>query len=250
LYSSSNMRKRFNKGGGNNNNNNNKNRNELFGFRRAVKRVARKVLPTKWFGTPEEKEALVRKQEVNDRMRGELDKMVKGAPLPVQAFVKYVAAPLMGKIAAKVAEASIRQQETMEAILDEVRELLGNDPSIVGLLGTPIQIGKPFQQRSGATVINGRRQMRTEFSMEISGPLHNGVCRVVATNEGIGQLLVESNGKVYNVDLTSEGNFFSPSSSSSSSSSSRRPSASKGRSAAFRNNDNVIEAEIIDKETK
>jgi len=93
----------------------------------------------------------------------------------------------------------------MEAILDEARELLLNDSEIVGLLGTPIQIGMPFSQMSSTTVINGRRQMRSEFSVEISGPIGNGVSRIVASNEGIGQLLFESNGKMYNVDLSSRG---------------------------------------------
>lgn len=236
---------------GDNNENETGKRNELFGFRRAAKRAARKVLPTKWFGTAEEKEALERNQMVKDRVRGELDQMTKGAPIPIKMFVKYVAAPLMGKIASKVAEASVKQQEAMEAILDEARELLLNDSDIVDLLGTPIQIGTPFSQQSSTTVINGRRQMRTEFSVEISGPVHNGVCRIVATNEGIGGLLVESNGKVFSVDLTSRGKMYS--SSSPSSKRKRRPPSSRNsnRSAAFRgdDDDNVIEAEIIDKTT-
>lgn len=214
-------------------NNQNEDSNELFGFRRGLRRV----LPTKWFGTKKEKEALERKQIVKDRVRGELDQMLQGAPLPVQLFGKYVAAPMMGKLASKVAEAGFQQQETMEAILDEAREMLLRDAEITSLLGTPIQIGTPFSQRSSTTVINGSRQLRTEFEVELSGPYQNGVSRIIATNEGIGQLLVESNGKVYNVDLTSEGK--------------RRASQmSRSRNSRSRGNedhdDTIIEAEIID----
>jgi len=197
-------------------------------------------LPTKWFGTKEEKEALERKQLVKSRVQGELDQMLKGAPLPIKMFAKYVAAPMMGKIASTVAEAGRQQQETMEAILDEARELLLNDSEIVGLLGTPIQIGMPFSQMSSTTVINGRRQMRSEFSVEISGPIGNGVSRIVASNEGIGQLLLESNGKMYNVDLSSRGRMKSASP--------KKPKSCGKYSG--NDDDNIIEAEIIDKETK
>jgi len=229
LYSSK-IRQQFNKGDDDGKS------NELFGFRRAAKRAARKILPTKWFGTKEEKAALVRKQEVKDRVRGELDQMLSGAPVPVKMFGKYVVAPLMGKIASAAVEAGRQQQDAMETVLDEARKILLNDPEMVGLLGTPIQIGTPFSQRSSTTVINGRRQMRMEFAVEISGPLGNGMSRIVATNEGIGGLLVESNGRVYNIDLTSKGTMSSAS-----------PSRSSG--ASFGGDENVIEAEIIEKET-
>ena len=259
LYSSSNLRNRSNNNNTNNHGNNNEGRKELFGFRRAAKSVARKVLPTKWFGSKEEKEALERKQLVKDRVRGELDQMLKGAPLPIQMFGKYVAAPMMGKIASKLAEVGRQQQETMEAILDEARTLLLNDPEIVELLGKPLQIGTPFSQRSSTTVINGVRQMRTEFEVEVSGSIGSGVCRIIATTEGIGQLLVESNGKVYNIDLTSRGTMssskqFSSKAKSKAKSRSRSSTSTPSKQSAsrFRGNDedNIIEAEIIDKETK
>jgi hypothetical protein len=236
------MRQRFNR---KDDDDNKKNRNELFGFRRATKNAARKVLPTKWFGTKEEKEALTRKQQVKDRVQGELGEMLKGAPLPIRMFGKYVAAPLMGKIASGVAEAGRQQQETIEGILDEALQLLVNDPDIVDLLGTPIQIGTPFSQMSSTMVINGRRQMRTEFAVEVSGPLRNGVSRIVATDEGISTLLVESNGTLYNVNLTSSGKM-----SSSSPRSRKKPPAPRSGGPSFGEDDNFIEAEIINKETK
>lgn len=221
------MQRRFN----NNNKNgddDDKNDSKLFG-------LARKVLPTKWFGTKKEKEARERKKMVRSRVRGELDEMLKGAPLPIKMFGKYVAAPMMGKIASTVAEAGREQQETMEAILDEARLLLTNDPDVSSLLGTPIQIGMPFSQMSSTTVINGRRQMRTELAVEISGPIRNGVSRIVATDEGIGQLLVESSGKVFNIDLSSRGRM-SP------------PPYRNGNGGG--DDDTIIEAEIVDKDTK
>jgi len=221
------MQRRFNNGsgGGDDDEKNSK----LFG-------LARKVLPTKWFGTKKEKEARERKKMVKSRVQGEIDEMLRGAPLPVKMFGKYVAAPMMGKIASTVAEAGREQQETMEAILDEARLLLTNDPEVSGLLGTPIQIGMPFSQMSSTTVINGRRQMRTELAVEISGPIRNGVSRIVATDEGIGQLLVESSGKVFNVDLSSRGRM--------------SPPTPYRKSNGGGDDDTIIEAEIVDKDTK
>lgn len=221
--------------------NNDNNKNELFGFRRTVKSVAKKILPTKWFGTKEEKEKLEKKKMVKDKVKGEIDQMFKGMPLPIQLLGKGLLAPIMSKLASKVAEMNIQQQEAMEKILDEAREKLMNDSQITDLLGTPIQIGQPFSQRSSQTVINGRRQIRTEFAVELSGPYQTGVSRIIASNEGIGQLLVEANGKVYNVDLTSKGRM----------SSSSPYNKSKHLSRPKFDENNIIEAEIIDKkETK
>lgn len=248
LYSSSRTRKRFQ------NDNEDKQRKELFGFRRAAKSVAKKILPTKWFATDKEKEALERKQLVKDRVQGELDQMLKGAPLPLRMLGKFVAAPLMGKVASKVAEASYEQAETMEAILDEARSCLINDPTTVDFIGTPIQIGQPHSQSSASTVINGKRQLRMEFVVELSGPKGSGMSRMSATNEGIGQILVEAKGKVYQVDLSSKAKAKSSTrfGKSTSSSFSGGSGGSSGFGGVGKNNggdDNIIEAEIIDKKS-
>merc|ERR1712232_804773 len=139
---------------------------------------------------------------VKDTVQDGIGEMLKGAPLPLQMFGKYVAAPLMGNLASTVAEAGRQQQETMEAILDDATQCMLNDPNVAGLLGTPIQIGTPFSQMSSAAVINGKSTMRTELVVEVAGPYNSGVCRITATNEGIARLVVESNGRAYNVDPT------------------------------------------------
>jgi len=251
LYSSSRMRKRFQ-----NDNDEDAQRKELFGFRRAAKSVARKILPTKWFATDKEKEALERKQMVKDRVQGELDQMLKGAPLPLRMLGKFVAAPLMGKVASRVAEASYEQAETMEAIVDEARSYLINDPTTVDLIGTPIQIGQPHSQSSATTVINGKRQLRMEFVVELSGSKGSGMSRMSATNEGIGQILVEAKGKVYQVDLSSKAKSKSKASTRFGKSSSSFSRGSRGSSGfgggGGKNNggdDNIIEAEIIEKKS-
>jgi hypothetical protein len=250
LYSSSSNMRQSSRGvgGGNNNKNNDDNEEDedendkkgRFGFRRAVKRVARKVLPTKWFRSRKEKLEIERKKQVKNKIQGELNDLLKGAPLPIRTFVKYAVAPMLGKLASKVAEGVEAQRKTMEKILDDTRSYLLNDDEITNLLGEPIQLGTPFAQSSSSASINGRRQTRIEFSLEVSGPKNNGVVRVIATGEGIGQLLVESTGKIYNVDLSSKGG-------------GRKMKKKVGRGSSSSNsvwnNDEgqIIDAEIVDK---
>mmetsp|Transcript_30670 Transcript_30670/g.34436 ORF Transcript_30670/g.34436 Transcript_30670/m.34436 type:complete len:381 (-) Transcript_30670:39-1181(-) len=221
------------------------NNNGLFGFRKAVKKivrkVARKILPTKWFGTKEEKLAIERKKRVQNEVQGQLGDLLKNAPLPIRLFGKYIAAPLMGKIASKLAEGMERQRETMEKIVDDTRSYLLNDNEIADLLGMPMQLGTPIAQSSVSASMNGRKQNRMELSLEVSGPKTNGIVRIVATEEGIGQLLVEADGKLYNVDLAS------------SKGGGKKITGMKGgrssKSIRHWNNDEgeVIDAEIVDK---
>ena len=255
LYSSSSNIRQSSRGGvggaGNNNSNKNDDDNEedeeeddkkgRFGFRRAVKRVARKVLPTKWFRSKKEKLEIERKKEVKSKIQGELNDLLKGAPLPIRTFVKYAVAPMLGKLASKVAEGVEAQRKTMEKIVDDTRSYLLNDDEITNLLGVPLQLGTPFAQSSSSASINGRRQTRIEFSLEVSGPKNNGVVRVIATGEGIGQLLVESTGKIYNIDISSKGGGRKK----------KKKKVGRGSSSPKSNWNNdkgqIIDAEIVDK---
>mmetsp|Transcript_21237 Transcript_21237/g.23560 ORF Transcript_21237/g.23560 Transcript_21237/m.23560 type:complete len:152 (-) Transcript_21237:54-509(-) len=147
----------------------------------------------------------------------------------------------MGKVASKLAEGMERQRETMEKIVDDTRSYLLNDNEIADLLGMPMQLGTPIAQSSVSASMNGRKQNRMELSLEVSGPKTNGIVRIVATEEGIGQLLVEADGKLYNVDLAS------------SKGGGKKITGMKGgrssKSIRHWNNDEgeVIDAEIVDK---
>jgi hypothetical protein len=121
--------------------------------------------------------------------------------------------------------------------MEEVRQYLMSDIDVTDALGAPIQIGAPFSQASSTSSINGQTQTRLELAMNISGPKRTGIARVLATESGVAQLIVEAGGKIFNVNLSSKGL-------SAGSFRSGGKSRSKGR------DDNVIEAEIIDKETR
>ena len=90
------------------------------------------------------------KKQVKNKIQGELNDLLKGAPLPIRTFVKYAVAPMLGKLASKVAEGVEEQRKTMEKILDDTRSYLLNDDEITNLLGEPIQLGTPFAQSSSS----------------------------------------------------------------------------------------------------
>jgi hypothetical protein len=203
--------------------------------------AVKSVLPTKWFGSKEEKQELQRRKDVRDEISGGLNEILKDAPLPVKMIGKMLK-PLMSKVAATLAETVAEQQRTTEAMLEDARGYLMFDPAVTKLLGEPIRIGTPFAQSSSTTSINGKTQSRVELSLPVSGSRDSGVVRIVASQEGISQLQVEAGGRSVNVSLKKKG--WSSSGSASSSSGS-------GSSYSLpRDDDNIIEAEIIDKKTK
>ena len=123
-----------------------------------------------------------------------------------------------------------------EKVLQDAREYITADNQVTSILGFPIQIGMPFSQASSSTIINGVKQTRVELGVPISGNQGSGVARILATEDGIAQLQVEAGGRVINVDCLSK-----PQGQSSSQS---RPYISKSE------DDDIIEAEIVDKDTK
>ena len=198
-----------------------------------VGNAVKSALPTKWFGSDEEKQKLQRRQEMKDQVTGGLDQVFKDAPLPIKMMGKVVG-PLMGNLMSTLAETVADQQRTMEALLEEAQGYLIADPVVVDTLGEGIRLGTPFSQSSSTTSINGKTQSRVELALPVSGNRASGVAKLLATQDGISQILVEAGGRAINVSLT-----FSQ----------RGPGFSSFSSPS--NNDNVIEAQIIDKkETK
>jgi hypothetical protein len=143
--------------------------------------------------------------------------------------------PIMRKVASSLAETMAAQQRTTEALLDDARGYLMRDPDVTRLLGEPISVGTPFSQSSSTTSINGKTQSRVELGVPVSGSIDSGVARLFATQDGISQLQVEAGGRTINVSLSKQ---------QWSSSSSRGSFSSRSDS-----DDNIIEAEIIDKKS-
>lgn len=203
----------------------------------SIGKTAKSFLPKKWFGSQEEKAQLARKKEVKDQVKGSMEELLKDAPLGVRMMGKMVA-PLMGNLASTMAEGFAEQQRTTETLLEDAQRYIMNDPNVVNAMGTPIQLGMPFSQSSSMSSVNGQTQSRVELALNIAGSKRSGIARILATNDGIAQLIVESGGKVFNVSLQK--------SKLGGSSSAKRKFGSGGAAG----DDNIIEAEIIDKDTK
>jgi hypothetical protein len=199
-----------------------------------IGKAVKSVLPTKLFGSDEEKRKLQRRKEVGDQVSGGLTEILKDAPLGVRMIGKMIS-PLMRKVASSLAETMAAQQRTTEALLDDARGYLMRDPDVTRLLGEPISVGTPFSQSSSTTSINGKTQSRVELGVPVSGSIDSGVARLFATQDGISQLQVEAGGRTINVSLSKQ---------QWSSSSSRGSFSSRSDS-----DDNIIEAEIIDKKS-
>lgn len=196
-------------------------------------RIVRRILPTRIFGTQEEKAQLAQRREV----QGQLNQALKEAPFAVRALGRLVA-PLISGVASQLAESVAAQQRTIQEVLDDARRYLINDPSAIQLLGEPIALGAPISQSSASSSINGKSQTRIDLILPVKGSRGSGTLRLVATQDGISQMLLDAGGQSINVSMQS------PSISGS------RSSSKFSSSSKTNGDDNIIEAEIIDKKTK
>jgi hypothetical protein len=199
-------------------------------FLSKIGKKVKSALPTKWFGSDEEKLKRQRKIEVKKKVSSSLDEALKDAPLAFKMMGKMLR-PIFSAAASRMAETMAQQQQTTAKVLEDAQIYLQSDPAVTALLGDMIQVGAPSQQSLSSTMINGAKQSRVEMALPISGQLGSGVARLLATQDGIAQLQVEAAGSLINVDLTKK-------------KSPRLPYKSKV------SDDNIIEAEIVDKETK
>jgi hypothetical protein len=147
-------------------------------------------------------------------------------------------APLMSTVMAGLAESLAEQQATIEAVLKDTRSYLSADAGVASIIGTGIQLGQPSQQSGSTTNINGQKTSRIELGLPVTGSLGTGTVRLSAANGKIEKLQVEANGKVIAVNLSSKGG------------PGQRKSAFSGGSSSSSSGDDIIEAEIIEKETK
>jgi hypothetical protein len=203
------------------------------GFLSELGNKVKSFLPTKLFGSEEEKQKLARKEEVRDQVSGGLTEMLKDAPLGIRMMGKMVS-PLLSKMASGLADTMAEQQRTTEAMMDDARGFLMGDPAVTELLGEPISLGAPFSQSSSTTSINGQTQMRVELAMPVSGSQGSGTIRMLATQDGISQMQLDAGGRRLDVSLTKTRN--------------TRPFRS--RTNRVNDDDNIIEAEVIEKDTK
>ena len=185
----------------------------------------------------EEEKAELARQQVKDNVSGGIKELLKDAPLPIKMFGS-VLAPLISKAASKMGESIAEQETQIERVLDESRGLiLGDDVALNALGGAPVQVGAPFSQSSSTMVVNGQKAVNIALSFPVEGSSRSGMAQAQATDKGINRLLLEVDGRQIDVSLTKRA---FPSSSSS----------SRLGKNHLDDDDNIIEAEVIEKITK
>lgn len=209
-------------------------------FKKSVVNLARKgidklkgILP---FGkSEEEKRDAMLKKERKQEITGGIQSMLKDMPLPIRMAGRMIA-PLLGNMANQIAEQSKQAQD----MLEEARMRMANDAALTQTLGEPLQVGQPFSQSSSTTVINGKSSARMRASFQVAGPRGSGIATMESYDGEISTLVVNVNGRNLEVGSSRVGGYgavgglvYGKSSSSS--------------AASRKKNDNIIEAEIIEK---
>lgn len=200
-------------------------------IKNAAKSVAKSVLPSSWFQSEKEKQAAIERKRVKEEVSGGMSELLKDAPLPVRMMGKMMG-PLVSSAMSTMAESMAEQQQTVQDYLTQATMYLETDESVIRVLGEPVQVGSPFSQSSSTSSINGQTTTRVEIGFPVSGSRSSGTAQLAATEAGIQRLVVQADGRQINVSLTS---------------SKKRPKSSSGRNAE---DDDVIEAEIVEKDTR
>jgi hypothetical protein len=143
--------------------------------------------------------------------------------------------PLIATVMSSLAETMAEQQEAVDSLMRTAQRCLESDAAVVRLLGKPLRVDAPFSQSSASTTINGLTTTRIELAFQVSGSLQSGVARLTSTGKGsIAQLQLQTNdGRVLAVQTTSTGG--------------KRPSSSLSRGGVDGDDNNIIEAEIVEK---
>jgi hypothetical protein len=195
------------------------------GFLEKVKDAAKSILPKKWFQSDKERKAELARRQVQDEISGGLKEILKDAPFPIR-----VLGGLMGKAMSSamssIAETMAETQQQIDSLMLDANRYLLSDDAVAQALGVPIQVGSPFSQSSSTS---GKTISRIELGFPVSGSRGSGVARLVSSGEGIQELSLQVGGRVIQVSLSGK---------------SRRQSFSSG------GDDNIIEAEIVEKKPK
>jgi hypothetical protein len=200
-----------------------------------LKKVAKTFLPKSWFQTDQEKKAELARQQVKDNVKGGIQEMFKDAPLPVRIMGSMIS-PLLSRVASDLSESMAEQQRSVESVIDDARAFIIGDDVALQALGEPIQVGTPFSQSSSTTSINGQKTTNIAIAFPVQGSRSSGVAQAQANQNGIVQLVLQVDGRQVHVSLNKRGSHV-------------------GKNHILRksyegDDDNIIEAEIIEKDTK
>jgi hypothetical protein len=214
---------------GSSNNNSNDDSGFLGTITKAAKSAAKSILPSSWFQSEKEKQAEIERRRVKNEISSGIKEVFKDAPLPIR-MMGSMFGPLVSSAMSTMAESLAEQQKVSEDYILQARQFLQSDVSVTRLLGESIQVGAPFSQSSSSSSINGITSTRIELGFPVQGSNGiSGIAQLSATEMGIQRLIVQAQGSQIDVNLSST-------------------PYSKVRGSG--RNDDIVEAEIIEKDTR
>jgi Cytochrome oxidase complex assembly protein 1 len=202
-----------------------------------VKSVAKKFLPASWFQSGEERRQKNEMKRVEKEIKSEIQQVFKDFPLPIRMMGNMIA-PIFGGLMSSLAETAASQQSMVNVVYDQAVRSIQSDASVRQALGDTISVGRPFSQSSSTSSINGVTTARVELAFAVSGSRGEGMARLQASGSGnknptIQFLEVQANGRRIDVNTIA---YSSPKTSQ--------------FSSGYNGDDNIIDAEIIEKEVK
>jgi hypothetical protein len=191
-----------------------------------LKRIAKQIpILKEYVQTDQEKALAMEKKQVQQG----LDLLFKDAPFPVRMLGKAMG-KIVSSVAGQVASQLQEQQASVTVVLEEARRCLVADATVRALLGDNLSVGLPFSQSSSSVSINGNVSNRVELAFPVTGPKGQGVAQLSSSNSEISSLTLQAGGRVIAVNV-------------------KPGSRSGGKFRASDEND-IIEAEIIEKRNK
>jgi hypothetical protein len=258
---------------GNNNNNNNGDGDDNNNFFSKAINAVKSFLPNQLFDGSEssssgnenesnnnkKQESQIEQQqqqqtEMTNEFSGSLKEILKDAPLGVRMMGEIIS-PIIGGLLSTVGGIVAEQQRTIEDVIADAKIYMQLDQSVTDMLGTTtISLGSPTSQSSSTSIINGNAQSRIELTIPVyaGSSYSTSTVQVLAINNVITQMELNDNGRRISVSLASQSptTYSTDTSNISSTSSSSSSSSSKTMSRGNDDDDMIIEAEIIDKQTK
>eukprot|EP00538_Stauroneis_constricta_P013616 CAMPEP_0119561544 /NCGR_PEP_ID=MMETSP1352-20130426/17944_1 /TAXON_ID=265584 /ORGANISM="Stauroneis constricta, Strain CCMP1120" /LENGTH=325 /DNA_ID=CAMNT_0007609769 /DNA_START=40 /DNA_END=1017 /DNA_ORIENTATION=- len=209
-----------------------------------VKKVAKSILPKRWFQSEEEKRAEESKKAMQRKMSNEINEALSNAPLVLRMLGRAVA-PILTKMASSASQMMQEQQASAQQVLTEARELLANDPAVVNVLGEPLQIGSPISQASSTTSINGETMSQIQLSVQVAGSYEGGIATITSSNGKISSIQLQAGQRLIQVKTVMKQGAAAGGYGRSRFGGGGGVNGSSGSSS--NDDDNVIDAEIIEK---
>ena len=213
------------------------------GFLSTLKNAAKAILPSSWFSSSkplskeEEQRArmIERQREMKKDVSGGLTELFKGAPLPIR-MLGGLMTPLMSNALSSLAQVAQEQQSTVNDILQQATTCIQNDETALQVLGQDLQVSStPFSQSTSSSSVNGQTTQRIELAIQVYGSLDTGVATISANEQGLQAIRIQTNrsGRLLQVSTTAK---------------TRSGTTSRFGGRGSSSDDNIIEAEIIEKD--